>query len=215
MSMQQLPPLPDHRPGSSAAGRGFRTRRAILAGAVVLGLSGAGAATVWAATATPSPSPSSTASPTPGETGKGTANGQLKGAERLHGEAVVKKADGTFQTVLAQRGTIESVSDTSITVKSEDGFSQQYAINADTKILRLPAVGSDGKVAKNPDGTRQKSSAIKASDLKAGDTVRVTATKDGGTATAKSIVAGNLPTLGNGHGKGMVGRGHFMHHDDD
>ncbi len=219
MSMQQLPPLPDHAPGSSSGspggndpGRRLRTRRALLAGAVVVALSGAGAATVWAATATPSPSPSATSSPSPSSNG---SQKPAKGAQHLHSESVIKKADGTIQTLLAQRGTVESVSDTSITVKSEDGFSQQYAINGDTKITRLPAVGADGKVAKNPDGSRQKPSDIKASDLKSGDTVRIAGTKSGNSATAKRIVAGDLPTAGQGKGHGFgfgkeFGRGHHL-----
>ena len=55
---------------------------------------------------------------------------------RAHGESVVKKGDGSFETRLTQMGTVEAVSDRAITVKSEDGFSQDYAISADTRIRK-------------------------------------------------------------------------------
>ncbi|TLM74186.1 hypothetical protein [Pseudarthrobacter sp. NamB4] len=45
----------------------------------------------------------------------------------------MRKADGTFATELSQRGTVESVSGTAITVRSEDGYSQTYGVNAETQ----------------------------------------------------------------------------------
>jgi hypothetical protein len=52
----------------------------------------------------------------------------------LHGEFVVPDGDGGYQTVLVQRGTVSSVSKTTITVKSEDGFTKSYAVAADTLV---------------------------------------------------------------------------------
>jgi hypothetical protein len=55
----------------------------------------------------------------------------------LHGSFVVPDGSGGYRTVVMQRGAATKVSDTSITVRSEDGFEQTYAITADT------AVGAD------------------------------------------------------------------------
>lgn len=191
----------------------LRMRKAMLAGVVALALSGTGAALAWSATGTPTPSPSQTA-PNPSETapGKQKAPGQLKApgqqkgqgqqkaqrAQPLHGEAVVKQPDGTFQTVVEQRGTVESVSDSAITIKSEDGFTQAYTVNAATKITKIPAA-DDGTRSKPADGT--------IADIAAGDTVRIAGVKDGDKATAKRIVEG----AGDGPGLGL-GRGHGMGH---
>ncbi|WP_455833858.1 DUF5666 domain-containing protein [Pseudarthrobacter siccitolerans] len=166
----------------------LKIRKAVLAGAVALALTGTGAAFAWAAgdSAPPSTSPSESQS-APGKSGQAPGHNKPDKAQRpqqLHSESVVKKADGTFQTILEQRGTAEAVSSTSITVKSEDGYSQTYAVNADTKVK--PSIA----------------------DIATGDTVRITGVKDGGQATAERIVegAGDVPGLGlgrgNGHGKG-------------
>jgi hypothetical protein len=186
-----------------------RMRKAMLAGAVALALSGTGVALAWSATGTPSPSPSQTA-PNPSQTAPGRqkapdqqkAPGQQKAqrAQPLHGEGVVKQPDGTFQTVLEQRGTVQSVSDSAITVKSEDGFTQSYTVNADTKITKIPT-GDDGTRSKPADGT--------IADIATGDTVRIAGVKDGDKATAKRIVEGasDGPGLGLGRGHGL---GHKM-----
>ena len=172
-------------------------RKAVLAGAVALALTGTGAALAWSATATPTPSPSQSAP------GRDTAPGQHMKAHRpqpLHGEGVVKNPDGTFQAVLEQRGTVESVSDSAITVKSEDGFSQAYAVNGDTRITVIPKA-ADGKRDKPADGT--------IADIAAGDTVRIAGVKDGDRAAATRIVKGgdDGPGFGLGRGQGH-GKGH-------
>lgn len=180
-------------------------RKAMLAGAVALALSGTGAALAWSATGTSTPSPSPSQS-TPGrDTAPGQQDKQDRKAQRpqpLHGEGVVKNPDGTFQTVLEQRGTVESVSDTSITVKSEDGYSQAYTVNGDTKILQVP-MSDDGRRLQPTGGT--------IADIATGDTVRIAGVKDGDKATAKRIVkgAGDGPGLGLGRGHGH-GRGHGL-----
>lgn len=180
----------------------LRIRKALLAGVVALALTGTGVAIAWSATGTPSPTPSPSASE--------KANGQEKPAkaqrpQRLHGESVVKKADGTLETVVSQQGTVDAVSETSVTVKSADGFTQSYAINADTRIVKIPADTSQLRGGK---GKPELPSAT-AADLKAGDTVRIAGTKDGSTVTATRIVAGQLPDKvpGNGNGK-FNGPGH-------
>ncbi|UUL75947.1 hypothetical protein NG819_18240 [Pseudarthrobacter sp. Fe7] len=204
----------------------MRTRKAVLAVAVAVALTGTGAALAWSATATPTPSPSAPAQATPG---KGSAPGRqhkqdpkVRQGQPLHSEGVVKKPDGTFQTVLEQRGTVESVSDSAVTVKSEDGYSRAYTVNGDTKVTKLPAAdggptaspgataspgvtGGDGKRPKPADGT--------IADIAAGDTVRIAGVKDGDKATATRIVEGAPDARGPGlgHGPGHApGLGHKM-----
>lgn len=204
----------------------MRMRKAVLAGAVAVALTGTGAALAWSATATPTPSPSAPAQEAPGN---GSAPDQQHkrdlDARRglpLHGDGVVKKADGTFQTVLEQRGTVESVSDAAITVKSEDGYSQTYTVNGDTKVTRMPAP-ADGATpspdataspeAKGDDGKRLRPTDGTIADIAKGDTVRVAGVKDGDKAAATRIVDGAAdgPGLGLGHGLGhSPGQGHKM-----
>lgn len=60
----------------------------------------------------------------------------------LHGSYVVENPDGGYQTVLTQQGTATSVSDTSITVKSDDGFVATYRLTDETAVLSGPS-GTD------------------------------------------------------------------------
>jgi hypothetical protein len=50
------------------------------------------------------------------------------GSTSLHGEFVVPDGAGGYTTQLTQTGTVTAISATSITVRSEDGFSQTYVI---------------------------------------------------------------------------------------
>jgi hypothetical protein len=167
----------------------LKIRKAVLAGAVALALTGTGAAFAWAAGDSAAPSPSESQS-APGKSGQAPGHNKPDKAQRpqqLHSESVVKKADGTFQTILEQRGTAEAVSGTSITVKSEDGYSQTYAVSADTKVKASIA------------------------DIATGDTVRISGVKNGDQVTAERIVegAGDVPGLGLGRGNGHGhGKGH-------
>jgi hypothetical protein len=197
----------------------MRLRKAMLAGMVALTLTGAGTAVAWSAGDSPTPSPS----PTPSASGSapGAAPGQAGKADKshraqqLHSESVVKKADGTFETQLTQRGTVDSVSSTSVTVKSEDGFTQSYAVNAETKITKVPAPAADGSPAKGDDGKRLKPTAGTIADIAAGDAVRISGVKTRDQATAARIVEGapagpgNGLGLGKGHGKGHA-KGHGL-----
>jgi hypothetical protein len=198
-----------------------RIRKAFIAGAVALALSGTGAAIAWSADSpSPAPSPSQSA---PGQSAPGqSAPGQEKKQDKpdksakpgkpgkpdksqrpqlQHSESVVKNADGTFQTIVEQRGTVEAVSETSITVKSEDGFSRSYTVNAETRITKAPATGEDGKLVRPGDGS--------IADITPGEEVRISGVKSGDQATAVRIAegAGDVPGLGLGRGSGM-GHGH-------
>jgi hypothetical protein len=86
----------------------------------------------------------------------------------LHGEFTIRKPDGNgFQTVATQTGEVTAVSPSSITVKSEDGFSRTYSVDENT----LVGSGRDGI------GT-----------VKTGDTVHIAGVVDGGKAQAAAIL---------------------------
>lgn len=118
-----------------------RPRRRLLAGFVTVALLAAGATGVALA----SDRGSSGTQPDgfhrfggralggPGFAGPGGAGvGGPLGA--LHGELVVPKQGGGYETLVVQRGTVRAVSARSITVKSEDGFTESYAVTADTLV---------------------------------------------------------------------------------
>jgi hypothetical protein len=86
----------------------------------------------------------------------------------LHGEFTMRKPDGTgFQTVAVQSGEVTAVSPSSITVKSEDGFSRTYSVDENTVV----GAGRDGI------GT-----------VKTGDTVRIAGLVEDGKAKAAGIL---------------------------
>ncbi|HEX6520998.1 MAG TPA: hypothetical protein VF070_13465 [Streptosporangiaceae bacterium] len=113
----------------------------------------------------PSPSPSTSPSTTPGHHRFGGLGiGGIGGA--VHGQLTVPKSGGGYQTVDVQRGTVTSVSSTSITVKSADGYTATYAVTGSTEV-------------------NAESAGIGA--VKTNDSVFVTATVSGGSATASSV----------------------------
>jgi hypothetical protein len=78
----------------------------------------------------------------------------------LHGEHVVRTPEGEYREVVLHNGTIEDVDAGSITVTSEDGYTQTYAITDDTTIridraeatADALAVGQSVRVAADSDG---------------------------------------------------------------
>jgi hypothetical protein len=135
--------------------------------ALVAGI-GAGIA---AADPTTSPTPTPTSTPTAKDKPADKHRGALPArrallARALHGEATL--AGKQHRVVAFQRGVVQQVSATSLTVKSEDGFTATYVLNADTKVHKQ--------------GDKSTISAIKT-----GDHLRVLALKDGSTLTAKVV----------------------------
>lgn len=106
-------------------------RRVIVTGVTVAAvLGGAGLTVAAGSSGTPASAATvtapRTAQPPPGHPGWGGA------MAILHGQAVVAKRGGGYQTIDYQRGTITAVSMGSISVKSTDGFTQTYAVTGST-----------------------------------------------------------------------------------
>lgn len=64
-------------------------------------------------------------------------------ADALHGQFVVPDGHGGFSTELTQTGTVTDISDTSVTARSADGFTQTYVITGDTRHGREPVHTGD------------------------------------------------------------------------
>ena len=169
-----------------SAGPARRVRTPFIAGAVILGSFAAGLGVSYAQTdpsTTTAPTvTSSTTSTTAALGGKpfghrhgyGHFGGKMFGLGRLgrfgglHGEFTVRKPDGSgFQTWAVQTGEVTAVSPSSITVKSEDGFSRTYGVDENTVVNS----GRDG-----------------IGSVKAGDTVRIAGLVESGTARAATVV---------------------------
>jgi hypothetical protein len=129
----------------------------------------------WATSNANSPTPSPSASPsTPNSTdpakpqgpGGPGRHGEFGVGGALHGEFVVEKNGGGYETVATQNGQVAAVSKDSITVKSADGYSRTYTVAAET----LVNSARDGIAS-----------------IKTGNTVSVTAVVTNGTATATSV----------------------------
>lgn len=117
----------------------------------------------------------------------GLAQLRKLGSRVLHGEFVVKTKDGN-RTVDTQLGAITSVSATSMTVKSSDGYAQTWTLGSAT---RVRAGKGKGTIA----------------DLKVGDTVRLLGPRSGSDATAALVVVrpastGTTPSAGTGTATG-------------
>jgi hypothetical protein len=85
----------------------------------------------------------------------------------LHGEYVVPKDGGGYQTVAGQTGEVTAVDGSSVTVRSEDGYTRKYEVPADALV----------NAARDGLGT-----------IKQGHRVSVVATVSGETATAVRVV---------------------------
>ena len=86
---------------------------------------------------------------------------EMGGPAPLYGEFVVAGENGGYSTELVQTGVLTAVSDTSITARSEDGFTQTYTI-------------APGSRAAN-------------AQVKVDDTVTIRATKANGAVTATMV----------------------------
>jgi hypothetical protein len=130
-------------------------------------------ASVGAVTAAKVAAPSgSQPSPGPGDGMHGYGQGWMM---PVHGQVVVAKPGGGYQTVDFQRGSVTAVSSTSITLKSTDGFTQTYGITDSTAVTA------------HRDGI---------SSVTTGDQAVVIATVSGHTATAVRIIDASQVKMG-------------------
>jgi hypothetical protein len=84
----------------------------------------------------------------------------------VHGQVVVPKPGGGYQTVDIQQGTVTAVSNTSISLKSADGFTKTYTVTSSTLVnAQRSGIGS----------------------VKVGNKAAVSATQNGSVATATRI----------------------------
>jgi len=155
--------------GRRASKRPRSWHRLVMTGvAVVAVVGGAGLAGAASSAGTPANATTATAyqvpSPSPIHPGSGGMGGPIR---ILHGQAVLSKPGGGYQTVDYQRGTVTAVSAGSITLKSTDGFTRSYDITGST------IVGA------HRDGI---------SSVKAGNTASVIATVSGKMTTATRII---------------------------
>jgi hypothetical protein len=128
--------------------------------------SAAGVSAAGGVAATPSP-PARPAFPHRGRLGGGPgfAFGGLFGA--VHGQFVVPKSGGGYQTIDTQRGSVTAVSATSITIRSGDGFVKTYQVTSSTNVdAQRDGIGT----------------------VKTGNQAAVVATVSGNTATAVRIL---------------------------
>lgn len=143
-----------------------------LAGVVGIGVASADPTPTPTTSAAASPTPAASPSAKPDKPGKAARAGHAAKAKRdltrraLHGEVTLggKKT----RVVDFQGGTVSTVSATSITVTSTDGFSATYGVDATTKVRHAKQKAAIG-------------------DVKTGDEVRVVAVKTSSTLTAKRI----------------------------
>src|SRR3954464_15546044 len=166
--------------------RGMKlTTRVVVPVAVGSVLAIGAAAIAWADSPSPSPSPGQSATT---DTKAHTKDGKPKGDKpgragdlarhALHGEFVVpqrgqaRDAGGPVQTTTldTQRGEITAIdkNNKTVTIKSRDGFTRTYVVNADTKI-------------------RSKGEDESFSDLKTGERAMVVAEKSGNNYVARAI----------------------------
>lgn len=95
-----------------------------------------------------------------------TVRGLLRNT--LHGEAVVQTDNGT-KTVEVQRGTVTAINDTSVTVKSSDGFTLTWTFGSPIRVI-------------------ERRTTVQPKDVAVGATVAVAGTKNGANSTASLLV---------------------------
>jgi hypothetical protein len=86
----------------------------------------------------------------------------------LHGEATVQTKEG-LKTIAVQRGTVTAITDTSVTVKSTDGFTQTWTFGPNLSVVEHRAT-------------------VQPSAVKTGAEIGVAGPHEGSTYTARLIV---------------------------
>lgn len=164
---------------------GMKLTKIIVAGVSTVALAGgisAGLAYADTPTDEPTSDPTATATTSPTEppaaepSGERNQNGfrnrlvrrQLRFVARaLHGEVTL--AGEEHRVIAFQRGGVQKVSRTSLTVKSNDGFVETYVLTEDTKV-------------------RESGDQSTLSEIDTSDRVMVVAAKNGSTLTARRVI---------------------------
>jgi hypothetical protein len=125
--------------GAPPPDRGWSSRQTLAAAGVAAVIAAFGGAAIYAATS----GGSNNAGPGwhgrgpgfPGAGGPGAGGPGAGGPDRwsapagtVHGEFVVPDGNGAYSTMMTQTGVLTAVSDTSLTARSADGFTQVYTI---------------------------------------------------------------------------------------
>lgn len=121
----------------------------MIAGATLVALVGIGGGVAFATTGNGSSTPATlTAATTSTPSTSAPATPRHRGplARVEHGQLTVRTKTGT-ELIDLQRGQVTAVSPTSITVKSEDGFSATYAVDSATKVRKAGQPSAIGSVA--------------------------------------------------------------------
>jgi hypothetical protein len=108
----------------------WSTRTTLAAIGIAAALAAVGGVVVYAATAH---NEAQGHGGPPGWGGPGGPGGPGGSQRTLHGQNVVSNGEGGFTTQLTQTGDVTAASDTSVTVRSQDGFSQTYVFGPDTR----------------------------------------------------------------------------------
>lgn len=135
MSTDQIAPQDEVWGAPQTTPRGWGWRESAAAVAVAAVIAAIGGAAIYAATAGSSHSfgaPHQAFAPGGGGGPRDQHGALAKPTDMeppsLHGEFVEPEGPGTYTTVVTQTGTVTAISPTSISVHSEDGFDQTYAI---------------------------------------------------------------------------------------
>ena len=143
-----------------------RTKGALIAGTAVLAMAGVGGGIAFAADSTPTTTAPTTSGPSSATSAPAAHQHRASGRVE-HGQLTVRTKSGD-QVLDIQHGQVTSISATSVTVRSTDGFTATYGISS-TSTVRV----------------QQKASTI--ANVHTGDQVAVAALHSGGTDTVRRI----------------------------
>jgi ABC-type oligopeptide transport system substrate-binding subunit len=133
-------------------------RRILLGGvtaAVILGAGGTALALTGSNSTDGTASTTSATSTAATQPGKAKAKGQTKLLRKVAHAQIVRKGKDGFVTYTLIKGTVTSVSATSITVQAEDKKSETFSVNKDTKVrMRTNGKGAASSIDKVATGDR-------------------------------------------------------------
>jgi hypothetical protein len=132
------------KPGAAIRAAGWVAVGAIAAGGVATAATTGGSSNSKSSSVVPATAAASTSPAKPaGKGGLAGRIGKLQG-RLLHGDFTVEGKGGTPVNVAEQRGTVNAVSSTSITLTSKDGFNHTYVVDSST---RVRVDGKKGSIA--------------------------------------------------------------------